>query len=330
MDSVENKNTIQTSFIEHIHELRGRILWIALFSASFGGLAYGIHEKLLDLIQRPLGQTLYFTSPTGGFSFIFKLCFVAGLVLSLPVIFYHIFGFLGPLLNRNRKRTIIIYTIWSTLLAGVGLVFAYYVSLPAALRFLTSIGGNNIESLIGANEYFNFALAYLAGFAVLFQLPLVVTFINRIKPLKPSGMMKAQKYVILGSLMSAAVLTPTPDPFNMLIMAVPMVLLYQFSIGLVWFINRNIVHEVEIKRPVASVVRVNKHITKALARSATYGTPPAPSLKEHLPSRAIRDIMAPPPRKSQTLKQVQRPKISFSRQVVMQSKAPKLIGNDFL
>ncbi len=330
MNSVENKSTIQTSFIEHIHELRARLLWIALFSAGFGGLAYGIHEKLLDLIQRPLGQTLYFTSPTGGFSFIFKLCFVAGLVLSLPVIFYHIFGFLGPLLNRDRKKTIIVYTVWSTLLAGIGLVFAYYISLPAALRFLTSIGGNNIESLIGANEYFNFALAYLAGFAVLFQLPLVVSFINRIKPLKPSGMMKAQKYVILGSLMSAAVLTPTPDPFNMLIMAVPMVLLYQFSIGLVWVINRNTTYGVGTKLPTTPAVRANSHITKALARSATYTAPPAPSAKKHLPHQTIRDIMAPPPRTGHALKRIQRPGISFSRQAAMQGKAPKLIGNDFL
>ncbi len=323
MNSVENPGTIQKTFIEHIHELRGRLLWIALFAAGFGGLAYGIHEKILDLIQRPLGQTLYFTSPTGGFSFIFKLCFVTGLVLSMPVIFYHVFGFLGPLLARNRKRTIIIYTFWSSLLAAFGLVFAYFISLPAALHFLTSIGGNNIESLIGANEYFNFALAYLAGFAALFQLPLVVSFINRIKPLKPSGMMKAQKYVILGSLMSAAVLTPTPDPFNMLIMAVPMVFLYQFSIGLVWLINRKRPPEAT-KTPTAAVTPVGSY---ALA-SAMPEEPKTP--REQLPSQVVRDITSPSPRPNHNLQKIKRPEVTFSRRASLRGNGPKLIGNDFL
>jgi hypothetical protein len=95
-----------------------------------------------------------------------------------------------------------------------------------------------IKALITADEYFSFALAYIVGFALLFQLPLIILFINRIKPLRPSGMMKAQRYVILFSFIAAAILTPTPDPMNQFIMAVPLVILYQISIVIIWLSKR--------------------------------------------------------------------------------------------
>lgn len=230
--------TTKKPFIEHVHELQKRLTWSVLAIAIGGGIAYGFHESLLALVQRPLGQTLYYTSPTGGFSFLFKICLSAGFVLALPVIIYHIFGFLGPLLKRRHRATIVAYTLWSFNLAYAGVLFAYFISLPAALHFLAKFGGGGVQSLITVDEYFNFALAYLAGFAILFQLPLLILFTNRISPLKPSKMMGAQRFVILISFIVAAVLTPTPDPFNQFLMAAPAIALYQVGIVLVLIVNR--------------------------------------------------------------------------------------------
>jgi sec-independent protein translocase protein TatC len=236
MDSVDN--TIRKPFIEHVREVQTRLTWSVVALLIGAGFGYFVYEELLYLIQKPLGQPLYYTSPTGGFSFIFKLCISFGLVVALPVLVYHFIKFLGPMLRKFQKSVIIAYLLWSADLAFAGVLFAYFVSLPAALRFLTNFGGQNIESLITADEYFNFALAYLAGFAILFQLPLAVLFINRIRPLKPRKMIKAQRFIILGSFIVAAVLTPTPDPFNQTIMALPIVALYQLSVLLVWWVNR--------------------------------------------------------------------------------------------
>lgn len=230
--------TAKKPFIEHVHELQKRLTWSVLALAIGGSIAYGFYQPLLDLVQRPLGQTLYYTSPTGGFSFLFKICLAAGFVLALPVILYHIFGFLGPLLKRRQRASIVAYTMWSFNLAYAGVLFAYFISLPAALHFLAKFGGAGVQSLITVDEYFNFALAYLAGFAILFQLPLLVLFINKINPLKPSKMMGAQRYVILISFIVAAILTPTPDPFNQLLMAAPAIMLYQVGIVLVLLVNR--------------------------------------------------------------------------------------------
>lgn len=237
MDSA-NQSTIRKPFLEHVHEFRRRLLWCALFFAIGGGIGFALYEPLLEIVQKPLDQTLYYTSPTGGFNFVFKVCAAFGLVIALPMIVYQMLKFIEPVTRKNHRRAVLTYLIWSANLAYIGVLFGYLVSLPAALHFLTRFGGESIQALITADEYFSFALAYIVGFSLLFQLPLIILFINRIKPLKPGGMMGAQRWVILISFIVAAILTPTPDPMNQMIMAVPVIVLYQVSILLVWLVNR--------------------------------------------------------------------------------------------
>lgn len=222
---------------EHVRELRKRLFISASVIGIFGVVGYTFHERLLVVLQQPLGQKLFYTSPTGGFSFVFKTCFFFGVLVALPVIIYHICRFLGPVVSTSSKRLFVSVIFWSVMLATGGVAFAYMISLPAALNFLTNFGGPNIESLITADEYFNFALTYLVGFALLFQLPLIILFINRIKPLGPSKMMKMQRYIIVLSFIVAAVLTPTPDPFNQLLMAAPAIVLYQVAVVMVIAVN---------------------------------------------------------------------------------------------
>lgn len=235
---MEGTATNRKPFIEHVHEFRRRLVWCALFFIVGGMIGYALYEPLLDIVQQPLDQTLYYTSPTGGFNFVFKVCAAFGLILALPVIIYQMLKFVEPITQRAHRTAVLTYLLWSANLAYVGVLFGYFVSLPAALHFLTRFGGDRIQALITADEYFSFALAYIVGFALLFQLPLIVLFVNRIKPLKPSGMMKAQRWVILISFIVAAILTPTPDPMNQAIMAIPIIILYQLSIVMVLLVNR--------------------------------------------------------------------------------------------
>jgi sec-independent protein translocase protein TatC len=231
------QSAIRKPLVSHLAELRARLGWIVLVVAAGSVGAFSIHQQLLEIIQRPLDQTLYFTSPTGGFTFVFQLCLTVGIVLGFPVIIYHVYQFLVPLFVKHKKIILVSYTIASFVMACLGALFAYFISLPAALHFLTQFGGENIESLIKADEYFAFALAYVGGFAILFQIPLVVLFINKITPLKPSGMFRAQRWVVLGSFIVAAIITPTPDPLNQALMAAPAIVLYQISIVLVFVVN---------------------------------------------------------------------------------------------
>jgi sec-independent protein translocase protein TatC len=121
----------------------------------------------------------------------------------------------------------------------LGMLFAYFVSLPAALKFLGGFSSGEIKSLISTNEYFSFVTGYLIGFGLLFQLPLIMVFINKIVRLDFKKLMKLERWVILVAFIIAAILTPTPDFVNQTIMAVPIILLYQISALMIWFINRS-------------------------------------------------------------------------------------------
>lgn len=306
MNSAEDQSTIRKPVIQHVHELQKRLTWSVLAVVAGAVAAYSVNGWLLHAIQHPLGQTLYYTSPMGGFNFLLKLCLAFGFISALPVILYNIFAFLGPLLKKHHKLLIVSYTLWSFNLACAGVLFAYFVSLPSALHFLSQFGGQSIQSLITVDEYFNFALAYLAGFALIFQVPLLILFINRIKPLKPSKMMKAQRFIILFSFIGAAILTPTPDPLNQTIMALPAVLLYQVGIILVWANNRSKAKR-RVTRPsvstpaytsieevvtdiVETVVEPIDSITHA-ARSLANTNPEPPVIRRRMSRRSIDGIL---------------------------------------
>ncbi len=225
-------------FIEHVHELRQRMFVVALAIVAGSGLGYALSDTLITLLREPLNQTLFYTNPTGAFSFVFRLSFTFGIIVAMPVILYQLMRFLGPVIRNVTYRYIITMMTASLLLAGVGIVGAYYIGLPSALQFLTGFHSTEIQSLITADEYFNFVLTYLSGSALLFQLPLIMLVINRIKPLKPRKLLSFERYVIAGSFIIGALLTPTPDPFNQALMSVPIIITYQIGVGLVWVANR--------------------------------------------------------------------------------------------
>jgi sec-independent protein translocase protein TatC len=231
--SAENR----VPFINHIAELRTRLMWSVASIVAGAVFGYFVRGYLISAVQKPLGETLYYTDPTGALSFVIKICVVFGILFGLPVVMYHVFGFLGPLLSKRTKSMTAMFTFFSVILAISGALFAYYFTLPAALEFLVGFGSESIKSLITADEYFNFAFAYILGFALLFQIPLMMLFINRIKPLPPRKLFGALRYVLVISFVIAAIITPTPDPLNQALMALPAVLLYLVTAVVLAIIN---------------------------------------------------------------------------------------------
>ncbi|MDB5176307.1 MAG: Sec-independent protein translocase subunit TatC, sec-independent protein translocase protein TatC [Candidatus Saccharibacteria bacterium] len=325
-----SKSTIQKPLTEHIQELRVRFTWVAVYISLGCFAGYMLQAHLLKLLQKPLGQTLYYTSPTGGFAFVFKLVVVAGIIFALPAILYNIFRFIEPVLEDHQRKGLTKYTVWSFILAYAGIVFAYYISLPSALHFLTGFGNGTIKSLINAGDYFNFALSYVAGFALLFQLPLIVLFINRIKPLKPGRMMGMQRYIILGSFILAAILTPTPDPFNQTMMAAPMILLYQVSIFLVILTNKGrrkntvTAFKPEIATATPPVVQDRPAVAATMSPAVTKPLPASPRyISEVKPARPAANPVA-------SRAGVERPARPIVRRPIIDlSRRNLLVGNDF-
>lgn len=227
---------IQT-FGHHLQELRSRLFWVVAFVIL--GIIVGavFNERLIKIIQAPLGQNLYFTSPMGGLGFSLQICLLVGLLFAIPVAIYHLIKFIHPASGKIIPKNTTLILLVSIALAGIGLVFAYFISLPSALKFLTHFGSQSIQAMITTDEYLSFVLAYLAGSALIFQLPLLLLFINRIKPLGPRQLKKYQPHVIATCFIAAAILTPTPDPINQMILAIPMLVLFELSCALVLVVN---------------------------------------------------------------------------------------------
>lgn len=241
-----SKHAVKAPMMDHVAELRKRAIWCmgALFIG--GAIGYKFQNLIIAWLVKPLGQELFYTSPTGGFDFLIKICLFFGFILAVPVLIYNLFKFISPAIPPNVSYNFVKIITISIALALGGVAFAYFVSLPSALHFLNNFTNNQVSSLISAQEYFNFVMIYMAGFAVLFQMPLVFSFINKVKPLKPARLLKQQRVVVLISFIVAAVLTPTPDPINQALMAAPIIALYQTSIGVVWRDNRR--HSVKSNR----------------------------------------------------------------------------------
>ena len=235
--SVEQKLPFQ----EHIRELRRRSFYVLLCVTVFAAASYAVQAHLINWLLQPTGnQQFIYTTPGGGFDFQFKLCLYAGLAASIPVLIYQVFHYINPLLRYESRRFIRRVTLSSSLLALGGILFGYFVGLPAAMHFLLqSFSGEQIRALITIQSYMNFVLVYLLGAALLFQIPLILLLINRMKPLKPGTLMKQQRWFIIGAFVIGAIISPTPDIRNQLLLTGPIILMYQLGIMLVWFVNRS-------------------------------------------------------------------------------------------
>lgn len=236
--TVSNQSQLPT-FLEHIQELRRRLFWVVgvIFIAS--AAAYPFLDMILSVLTAPLGgQQLYYLTPVGGFSFSIKICLYMGILIAVPCFMYHLYRYLEPLIGNHLRQPTLLYLGAATALAVIGVLFAYFISLPGALHFLTSMELKNIQAMLTVDSYLGFVMTYLIGAALLFQIPLLLIIINRFTPLKPSKLMKVQRYVIVGSFIIAAIISPTPDIMNQLLLALPIIAMYNLGVLIVWLQNR--------------------------------------------------------------------------------------------
>lgn len=277
----------QLTFLEHVHELRNRLFWIGTWFVVASGAVYPLFDHVVRLLTAPLeGRELYYLTPAGGLSFIIKICMYIGFILVMPVVIYHLFQFVAPVMKATQRRAVVMYTCASALLALIGVLFAYYATLPAAIYFLTSINIDQISSLLTVDSYLSFVFAYLLAGALLFQIPLILLVINSATPLKPSRLMQYHRHVIVTSFILAALITPTPDVVNQTIMALPIILMYQIGITMVWLKNRRRDVTTDILSVATTVTPAREHVV-SIPRVATRAHQ---SRAHHYPRGAIADV----------------------------------------
>lgn len=222
-------------FTEHLEELRKRLI-ICFTAVGIGFvLSYGFKEKLFQILTRPLirvmqtGDKLIFTGLPEAFFTYLKVAFLSGIILAAPVIFYQFWMFVAPGLYDKEKRLMAPIVFLSTFFFVGGAFFGYFIVFPYGFKFFLGFASEIIRPLPSMREYLGFASKLLLVFGLVFELPLIITFLARLGIVSVSFLKKNRKYALLLFFVGAAILTP-PDVVTQIMMALPLMVLYEISI----------------------------------------------------------------------------------------------------
>ena len=231
------------SFLEHLDELRKRLL--ISVAALLGGFlaAFSVISYIFEFIMRPLqeilpeGGRLVYTEPTEAFFLYIKIAALAGLVLAIPIILYQMWRFVAPGLYAREKKFAIPFVFFASAFFVGGALFSHYMLFPWAWTFLAGFTTDYMEFFPRIQPAFSLYVKLLLACGVVFQMPTVVFFLARVGAVTPGFLVRNTKYAILLIFVFAAVLTPTGDPVTLSLMAMPMVALYGLSIAIAWAVQ---------------------------------------------------------------------------------------------
>lgn len=224
----------EMSFLEHLEELRWRIIY-TLIGVVVGTIIAWIFidfliNSILLLPAKEANINLQNLRPFGQLFLYFEVAVIGGVILSIPNVFYQIWKFISPALKENEKKYITSIVVFSSLCFLIGLVFAYFLMLPLTLSFAGKFGTTAIENNFAIDEYFSIIISVMLAAGVIFELPMLSFFLSKIGILKPSFMKKYRRHSIVVIMFLAAILSPGTDPVAQIMLAVPLVLLYEISI----------------------------------------------------------------------------------------------------
>jgi sec-independent protein translocase protein TatC len=233
-------------FLDHLEELRWRILWslLAVIVGAVVGFVLVLNFGVLDLLINPyyavMGDEvkLVFLSPTEPFFLILRVGILGGVVLASPIIVYQIWSFLSPALKRHEKRAIIPALYLGVVLFAAGVAMSYYLALPVTLRFLLFFAEGYFDQMLQAGPYLGFVTKLLMAFGILFELPVVIMILSALGLVTPAFLRAKRRHAIVIITVLASFLSPGDVVTVTAMMMVPLVLLYEFSILLSVVITR--------------------------------------------------------------------------------------------
>lgn len=227
---------------QHLEELRSRLLICGLTIGVGFVVCYFFKERLFDLFIQPWiralppGQTykLIYTAPHEAFLVYMEVSFIAGTILAAPIILWQIWRFIAPGLYDNEKKYILPIILCSSLFFASGVLFGYFVVIPVAFKFFASFASPYITPMLRISQYLSFADKMLLCFGIVFELPVFAFFLAKMGVLSADFLKRKRKWAIVLIFIGAAVLTPSPDVVSQLLMALPLLVLYEASVWIVY------------------------------------------------------------------------------------------------
>jgi sec-independent protein translocase protein TatC len=239
-DTDQDRADGRMGFLEHLDELRKRI--IRSFVAIGAGMlvAFLFVDRIGDFILAPVlralppGAALITTRPGEGFAFYLDIALIGGLVLSAPFVAYQLWRFIAPGLYAKEKKFAVPFVALMTVGSISGALFAHYVMFPTTIAFLAGFQSRTMKFMPRVEDTFDLYKLMMAGMVVVFQIPTVVFFLAKMRMVTARFLWRHIKYAVLAAFVAAAVLTPSTDPWNQTLFAVPILGLYVISIGIAW------------------------------------------------------------------------------------------------
>ena len=231
------------SFLEHLEELRKRIINACLGIAVGIGLSFFFIQQIYDFLTAPAvatlpeGSRLIYTQPTEAFSLYIQISLISGAVLAAPWIMYQVWRFIAPGLYANEKRFVVPFVLFSTLGFVGGAAFNHYIAYPFIMTYFASFNTPRLVYMPQLSYVFGLYVKMLLGLGLIFQMPTIVFFLAKMKVLTARFLVRQFKLAILLIFITAAVITPTGDPMTLMIFAAPMIGLYTISIAIAFIVG---------------------------------------------------------------------------------------------
>lgn len=239
--AVENESGEQTMPLwQHLDELRN-VLIKSLVAVLFGfSVTYYFNSQIIQFLEAPIlsvlpqgEKHLYFTGITDKFMVYLKVSFYSSMILISPFVLRQVWSFVAPALKDEERKFALPFLVGGSIAFFVGVLFAYYCVIPAGYRFLLQFGGETEKPLINISEYFSLTLQLLLGMGLLFELPVVAVILAKLGVIQLQWLIKYRPQAYLGLTVLAAVITPTPDAFTLMLVLIPLILLYELSLQLI-------------------------------------------------------------------------------------------------
>ena len=242
MSDGKNKLTL----LSHFQELRKRLIRSVIAVAIAAALSFIFYEWIFYILILPAqGINLIYIEMTEMIGTIMKVCLASGLVLAMPYLTFQVIMFISPALTRKEKRYVYIILPWITIMFLIGVLFSYFILIPPAINFLITFGSDIAAPQIKIGNYISIITRLMLAIGLVFEMPVVTTFLARIGIVKAKWLADKRRTAIIVAFILAAVITPTFDPINQVLVAVPLVLLYELSIWLAKLVQRKKDEEVE-------------------------------------------------------------------------------------
>jgi sec-independent protein translocase protein TatC len=237
-------------FMGHLSELRKRLVisvvvvfigFLVSFTYSeflFKMLVFPMHSGIsfktaypyVYIVTRDIDSSLVFLGPAEAFWAHMKIAMIFAIIATSPILFFELWRFMAPGFHEKEKKMAVPFLLVTTGLFIFGTLFCFIIVLPFAMKFLLTYKTESLTPMIAVGRYIDFCLKFILAFGIVFELPVVLVFLTRLGVVTPKTLAKNRKYAVLLAFVAAAILTPTPDAFNQVLMAVPIIFLYEGGI----------------------------------------------------------------------------------------------------